>query len=116
MKPELSIRDIIDIRRKYQLNLPTSILASVYAVSPRTIQRIVKGDRWASVPQPASIKNFPNYEVTIDGRVWSKTKGEYLNGEIRSDGQLAVRLRKTLKNKRRVEKTMLVNELIKKHF
>lgn len=115
MNTVLNASDVIDIRRESKIGTPTRDISDIFGVSTRTVQRIVRGELWATVPTDKAIKNFTNYDITYDGRVWSNAKGDYLALETRA-GQPAVRLRKTLKSARRIEKTVPVATLIAKHF
>lgn len=84
---KLSQSDIIDIRRYHMMGTPTNFLADKYDVSQRTIQRIIKGEMWASVPVDMPLYDFEGkYELTADGRIWSLSKNEYIstqNGKAR---------------------------------
>jgi hypothetical protein len=84
---KLSARDVIDIRRMHSLGEPTAQLATLYGVTQRTIQRVITGEIWSSIPNDKPLKGYNgNYEVTVDGRIWSKTKGDYMdtrNGVVR---------------------------------
>lgn len=115
MNTVLSQANVIDIRRSAIQGRKSANIASPYGVSARTVQRIIKGDLWASIPTDRFVKGFNNYEVTIDGRIWSNTKRGYISLESRA-GQPAARLRKTLKSGKKVEKTVLVSQLVKSHF
>jgi len=115
MNTVLNTTDVIDIRRESKIGTTTRDISHIFGVSPRTIQRIIRGELWATVPTDKSIKNFTNYDITYDGRVWSNSKGGYLALETRA-GAPAVRLRKTLKSARRIEKTVPVSTLLAKHF
>jgi hypothetical protein len=84
---KLSARDVIDIRRLHSLGESTAQMAESYGVTQRTIQRIITGEIWSSIPEDKTLKGYNgNYEVTADGRIWSNTKRDYLdvrNGAVR---------------------------------
>jgi hypothetical protein len=61
------------------------------------------------------IKQFTNYAVTIDGRVFSFSKGDYLATEEIA-GKTYVRLSKTNKSGERVRQKIAVSKLVKTHF
>lgn len=51
-----------------------------------------------------TVYQFPNYEVSLDGRVRNKSKGLVLNGYFDKDGYLNVNLRNSLLGTRKVFK------------
>jgi len=57
------------------------------------------------------IASYPNYEITLDGRVWSNYSNKYLKYEITDKGYLKVRLNKGGKSKH-----FKVHRLVAKHF
>jgi hypothetical protein len=103
----LSVSDIIDIRRGASRGVPASELALDYDVGTRYIYKILKGEKRSSVPFPKTIKGFKNYEITADGRVWSKTKNQYLSitsGKVR------------LTRINGIKQNLLIRDLMKKYF
>lgn len=112
---KLTTTDIIDIRRGSFHGFTTSTLANEFGVDARHIRRIVEGTSWATVPQDQIIKNFTNYAVTIDGRVYSFNKGGYLATE-EIGGQPYVRLSKTDTKGNRIRQKVAVSTLVKIHF
>lgn len=103
----LSVSDVIDIRREASLGVPASELAADYYVGTRYIYKILNGEKRSSVPFPKTIKGFKNYEITPDGRVWSKNKNKYLSiasGKVR------------LTSINGTKKNLAISQLIKTHF
>lgn len=105
---KLNNSDIINIRRNYTQGATTAMLALAYGVTQRTIQRIVNGSIWNSVPMDQPLKGFGGkYEITADGRIWSTIKNDYVSVSANGTARLSQGGQKI---------TVNINTLIEKHF
>jgi hypothetical protein len=112
---KLEISDVIDIRRMSAQGATSAEIAESFGIVRRHVNNIITGGKWGSVPQDRVIKNFPNYAVTVDGRVFSFSKNDYLSTKM-VDRKAHVKLSKTMKNGTRTYKTVSVDSLVKSHF
>lgn len=104
---KLTVSDVIDIRRAaFTLDATTAQLAESFNVTQRTIQRILNGQIWGSVPHDQRL-DFGNYEVTADGRIWSINKKAYVAFNSNGNVRLTVHGKKI---------TVNVNELVAENF
>jgi hypothetical protein len=112
---KLTISDVIDIRRSSAKGLTSSDLSAMFNIVPRHVNSIITGQRWGNVPQDRIIKNFNNYAITVDGRVYSFTKNDYLTTRSNKNGEKFVDLKKTTRTGKQ-RKTVSINELVNTHF
>ena len=112
---KLTMSDVIDIRRLHSLGNTTSTLAEEFGVAARHIRRVVDGTAWSEVPDDKRIKNFINYAITADGRVFSLNANKYLTTEVIA-GKPYVRLSKTTKSGERVRQKVAIETLLKTYF
>jgi predicted transcriptional regulator len=104
---KLIARDVIDIRRLRATGSTTAEIAEFYGVTQRTVQRVLTGEIWSSVPADKPLKGFNGrYEVTADGRIWSNVKKDYV---VTTKG--TVRLTNSGK-----KTTLEIADILKSHF
>jgi hypothetical protein len=112
---KLTNSDIIDIRRMSDMGMSSIAISAEMGIGDRHIRKIVTGEIWNNVPEDQTIKNFPNYAITSDGRVWSHTKQAYVAVK-KSNGKMTVKLSKTDKNGKRTQQTVEVDALMSRYF
>lgn len=103
---KLNISNVIDIRRSAKLGESSANLASEYNVTRRTIERIITGQLWSSIPEDQPME-YGRYEVTVDGRVWSTAKNSYVSVDNKGNVRLSFDGKKT---------TLNVDELVDQFF
>lgn len=60
---------------------PDTVLANRHGVSRKTIYNIRNGLRYASIPSPKTLRNYPNYNIYSDGTVEDRsTKKAIVSG------------------------------------
>ena len=107
-KKKLTASEVIDIRRDFLLGSTTANIADHYDVTQRTVQRIISGSIWSSIPEDRGLPHGNgNYEVTYDGRIWSSVKGDYLDTDHNGNVRLSINGKK---------KTLNVDSLVKELF
>lgn len=71
--------EVLDIRRMLKNKTVTqTVAAQLFGVSRKTIYNLFTNKLYRDVPNPRQVKEFKNYEIYPDGRVWSINKGQFV--------------------------------------
>lgn len=106
----LTASDVLDIRYMHDVEgYNDAELSRTFGITRKAVYNIVMRKSWKQVPTPVTVRGFGNYTIYPDGRVLSKTTGEFLMEMYRTSG-VVVRLRSA----KGVRTTVPVSMLLKK--
>lgn len=89
----LTASDILDIRRMHDVEgFNDAQLSREFGITRKAVYNIVERKTWKAVPAPTTVRGYGQYIVYPDGRVLSKSTGDFITSIARTSGP-AVRIR-----------------------